>query len=86
MWNMKCFVTPVITGATGIVSKSVKNTEWSKRHATHKYVTRENFTIMLVVILILYIGTIVFASRATGAGATLTASCRPSVEWERYLW
>jgi hypothetical protein len=22
MWNMKCFVIPVITGATGIVSKS----------------------------------------------------------------
>jgi hypothetical protein len=24
MWNMKCFVIPVITGATGIVSKSLK--------------------------------------------------------------
>jgi transposase len=24
--------------------------------------------------------------RATGAGATLTASCTPSVEWESYLW
>jgi hypothetical protein len=23
MWNVKCFVTPVITGATGIVSKSL---------------------------------------------------------------
>jgi hypothetical protein len=23
MWNMKCFVIPVITGATGIVSKSL---------------------------------------------------------------
>jgi hypothetical protein len=24
MWNMKCFVIPVIIGATGIVSKSLK--------------------------------------------------------------
>jgi hypothetical protein len=25
MWNMKCFVMPVITGATGIVTKGLKN-------------------------------------------------------------
>jgi hypothetical protein len=25
MWNMKCFVTPVIVGATGIVTKGLKN-------------------------------------------------------------
>jgi len=25
MWNMKCFVIPVIIGATGIVSKGLKN-------------------------------------------------------------
>jgi hypothetical protein len=25
MWNMKCFVIPVITGAMGIISKSLKN-------------------------------------------------------------
>jgi hypothetical protein len=24
MWNMKCFVTPVISGATGIVTKGLK--------------------------------------------------------------
>jgi hypothetical protein len=24
MWNMKCFVTPVITGATGIVTRGLK--------------------------------------------------------------
>jgi hypothetical protein len=24
MWNMKCFVIPVITGATGIVTKGIK--------------------------------------------------------------
>jgi hypothetical protein len=24
MWNMKCFVIPVITGATGIVTKRLK--------------------------------------------------------------
>jgi hypothetical protein len=27
MWNIKCFVIPVINGATGIVSKSSKNIE-----------------------------------------------------------
>jgi hypothetical protein len=27
MWNMKCFVIPVIIGATGIVSKSLKHLE-----------------------------------------------------------
>jgi hypothetical protein len=26
MWNMKCFVIPVIIGATGLVSKNLKNT------------------------------------------------------------
>jgi hypothetical protein len=41
---------------------------------------------MLVVILMLYVGTTVFPPRATGAGATLTTSCTPSVTWERYLW
>jgi hypothetical protein len=25
MWNVKCFVVPVIIGATGIVSKSLQN-------------------------------------------------------------
>jgi hypothetical protein len=25
MWNMKCFVIPVIIGATGIISKSLQN-------------------------------------------------------------
>jgi len=25
MWNMKCFVTPVIIGATGIVTKGLKD-------------------------------------------------------------
>jgi hypothetical protein len=37
-----------------------QSTEWSKSHATHKSVTRENFTIMIMVILILYVGTTVF--------------------------
>jgi hypothetical protein len=27
MWNMKCFVIPVITGATRIVTRGVKNLE-----------------------------------------------------------
>jgi hypothetical protein len=41
---------------------------------------------MLVVIFILYVGTTVFPPCTTGDGATLTPSCTPSVEWERYLW
>jgi hypothetical protein len=41
---------------------------------------------MLVVILILYVSAAAFPPRARGAGSTLTASCTPSVEWERYLW
>jgi hypothetical protein len=61
-------------------------TEWSKSHATHKSDTRENVTIVLVVIFILYVGTTVSSPHATGAGATLTPSSTPSVEWERYLW
>jgi hypothetical protein len=27
MWNMKCFVIAVITGAAGVISKSLKNVE-----------------------------------------------------------
>jgi hypothetical protein len=27
IWNMKCLVIPVLTGTTGIVSKSLKNLE-----------------------------------------------------------
>jgi hypothetical protein len=42
-----------------LLSREGWYTEWSKSHATHKSVTRENFTIMLVVILILYVGTTV---------------------------
>jgi hypothetical protein len=49
-------------------------------HATHKSIARENFTIMLVVILILYVGTTVFPQGATGTDVTLTPSCTPSVE------
>jgi hypothetical protein len=52
----------------------------SKSHASHKSVTRENFTIMLVLISILYVGATVFPPRATGAGTTLTPSCTFSVE------
>jgi hypothetical protein len=31
MWNMKCFVIPVIIGATGIVSKVYRNI-WKQYH------------------------------------------------------
>jgi hypothetical protein len=32
MWNMKCYVIPVITGATGIVIKSLKHLETIPGH------------------------------------------------------
>jgi hypothetical protein len=33
MWNMKCFVIPVITGATGIVTKGLKKSGNNTRKA-----------------------------------------------------
>jgi hypothetical protein len=30
MWNMTCFVIPVITGATGIVTKGLKKNIWKQ--------------------------------------------------------
>jgi hypothetical protein len=36
MWNMKCFIIPVITGATGIVTKGLKCMETIPgKHSTH---------------------------------------------------
>jgi hypothetical protein len=55
-----------------------KTTVWSKSHATHKSVIRESFTIMLVVILILYVGATVFPPCTTGAGTH-------SVEWMLFV-
>jgi hypothetical protein len=37
MWNVKCFVIPVIVGATGIVSKRLKNSGNSTRKAFSRF-------------------------------------------------
>jgi hypothetical protein len=37
MWNMKCFVIPVITGATGIVTKGLKNI-WKQYQESIQYI------------------------------------------------
>jgi hypothetical protein len=34
-WNMKCFVTPVIIGATGTVTKGIKNI-WKQYQESNK--------------------------------------------------
>jgi hypothetical protein len=40
MWNMKCFVIPVIIGATGIVSKSLKISGNNTRTTLNRFPTR----------------------------------------------
>jgi hypothetical protein len=37
MWNMKCFVIPVIIGATRIVSKVLKNSVNNKRTTFNRF-------------------------------------------------
>jgi hypothetical protein len=41
MWNMKCFVIPVISGATGIVTKGLKHSENNTRKAFNKFSTNK---------------------------------------------
>jgi hypothetical protein len=41
MWNMKCFVIPVITGATGIVSKSVQTSGNNTRTTLNRFPTKK---------------------------------------------
>jgi len=41
MWNMKCFVIPVITGATGIVTKGLKESENNNRKAFGRFSAKE---------------------------------------------
>jgi hypothetical protein len=41
MWNMKCFVIPVITGATGIVTRGLKKYLEGKESATIRNLTPE---------------------------------------------
>jgi hypothetical protein len=37
MWNMKCFVIPVITGVTGIVTKGLKQSGNNTRKAFNRF-------------------------------------------------
>jgi hypothetical protein len=37
MWNMKCFDIPVITGATGIVTKGLKKISGNTRKAFNRF-------------------------------------------------
>jgi hypothetical protein len=42
MWNMKCFVIPVIIGATGIVTKGLKKISGNKtRKAFNRFPTKK---------------------------------------------
>jgi hypothetical protein len=42
MWNMKCFVIPVIIGATGIVSKGLKISGNNIRKAFNRFSTKDS--------------------------------------------
>jgi hypothetical protein len=44
MWNMKCFVIPVITGATGIVNKELKKSGSNTRKAFNRFSTENSCT------------------------------------------
>jgi hypothetical protein len=41
MWNMKCFVIPVITGATEIVTKGLKKCLEKNRKAFNRFSTKK---------------------------------------------
>jgi hypothetical protein len=44
MWNMKCVVMPVITGATGIVTKGLKLSGNNIRIAFNRFSTKDSCT------------------------------------------
>jgi hypothetical protein len=45
MWNMKCFVIPVITGATGIVTRGLKTISGNNtRKAFNRFCTKNSCT------------------------------------------
>jgi hypothetical protein len=44
MWNMTCFVIPVITGATGIVIKGLKKSGNSTRTAFNRFSIKDSLT------------------------------------------
>jgi uncharacterized protein YaiL (DUF2058 family) len=44
MWDMKCFVIPVIIGATGIVIKGLKISGNNTKKAFYRFSTKEHIT------------------------------------------
>jgi hypothetical protein len=44
MWNMKCFVIPVIIGATGIVTRGLKKSGNNTRKAFNRVSTKYSCT------------------------------------------
>ena len=45
MWNLKCTITPVIIGATGIVTRSLrKNLEAVTRKTFDRFTTKDSYT------------------------------------------
>jgi hypothetical protein len=44
MWNMKCFIIPVIIGATGIVTKGLKKYRNDTRKAFNRFSTKNSCT------------------------------------------
>jgi hypothetical protein len=42
MWNMKCFVIPIIIGAMGIVNKSLKKPGNNTKTTFHTFSTKKN--------------------------------------------
>jgi hypothetical protein len=41
MWNMKCFVIPIIIGATGIVNRGLKKSGNDTRKAFNRFSTKK---------------------------------------------
>jgi len=44
MWNTKCITIPVITGATGIVTKGLKNLVSPTRKIFNRFSTKDSYT------------------------------------------
>ena len=44
MWNTKCMTIPVITGATGIVTKGLKNLGRRTRKTLDRFTTKDSYT------------------------------------------
>jgi hypothetical protein len=43
MWNMKRFITPVMTGATGIVTKALKTFRKETRKAFNRFCAKDGY-------------------------------------------